>query len=41
MTGRVAIGGGELDKGQSVIECGIGLARIVDNLDRAVPYRGD
>ena len=32
---------GHLDQRQSIIERGIGLARIVDDLDRPVPHRRD
>ena len=31
----------ELDERQAIIERGIGLAWIVDELDRAIPDRGD
>src|SRR5437763_13870112 len=41
MTGNVAVGGGNLDQRQGIIECRVGLARIVDHFDRAVPHGGD
>ena len=38
MTGHVAVGGGHLNQWKRIVERRIGLARIVDDLDRAVPH---
>ena len=41
MTGHVGLRRTQLDERQPIVERRIGLARVVDQLDRAIPHRGD
>ena len=41
MAGNVGLGRAQLDYRQAVIKGGVGLARVVDQLDGAVPHRAD